>query len=262
MSRFLVTTILAVAAAAAGVILLHGMARFWFSIAVVAIYLASFAAGMTCIGLQFFCNAICHGDPAEKTVALTFDDGPDPNVTPALLDWLKTERISATFFCIGKHAEAHPELVKRIAAEGHLIGNHFFTHGWWTPLLLSRGLANEMQRTQRAIENATGCRPIFARPPAGLTNPHFTSALRAVGLTLVGWNLRTFDTARSAQWVIRRIRKRVAGGSIIVLHDRNADSAKLSAILSDIVPFLRASGIAFARVDHLRKTGFQPVLEP
>jgi peptidoglycan-N-acetylglucosamine deacetylase len=259
MSRFLLTTILAAIACLAGVIFLHGPARIWFLSAVALLYAGLVTIGVTCIGMQFFCHAMCQGDPAQRCVALTFDDGPDPRVTPALLDRLAQEKISATFFCIGKHVVAHPELAKRIVTEGHQIANHFFTHAWWTPLLFSSGLADEIQRTQRAIEHATGIVPKFVRPPVGLTTAHYPAALRRVRLTVVGWNLRTFDTGRSADFVIRRIRGRIRPGSIIVLHDGKADPAKLFEILDDVIPFIRSRGLGFARVDGLELVDGEPI---
>jgi peptidoglycan/xylan/chitin deacetylase (PgdA/CDA1 family) len=249
MSRFWLTTFLTAIAGIAGAVFLHHAARIWFLAALAVVYAAIFATGMTCIGLQFFCGAICGGDPSQSRVTLTFDDGPDPAVTPGLLDLLKREQISATFFCIGRNVEAHPELAKRIVADGHLIGNHFFTHAWWIPFLRSRDLVDEMQRTQEAIERATGFVPVFVRPPVGLTNPHFPAALACVGLRVVGWNLRTFDTSRSAKSVILKIRSRVRPGSIIVLHDGKVDPAELAEILADVIPFIRSRGLDFARLD-------------
>ena len=251
MSRFWLTTLLTAAAGLAGAIFLRHSAQTWFLASLAVLYATIFAAGMTCIGSQFFCRAICGGDPSQNCVALTFDDGPDPTVTPGLLDLLKREQISATFFCIGRNVEAHPELAKRMVAEGHLIGNHFFTHAWWTPFLLSRGLSDEMRRTQQAIERATGFVPTFVRPPVGLTNPYFPAALARVGLRMAGWNLRTFDTSKSAEAVILRIRSRVRPGSIIVLHNGRAQPAKLEEILADVIPFVRSRGLGFARLDEM-----------
>ncbi len=176
MSRFTLTTLLTIAAALAVALLHHGRERLYGLIALAVLYVAVFSLGMSCIGLQFFCRAVCRGVPGRKKIALTFDDGPDPLATPALLDLLRRENVPATFFCIGRNVEAHPELAARIVAEGHLIANHFFTHGWWTGLLRRRGLVDEMVRTQRAIEQASGTSPKFVRPPVGLTNPHFPGA--------------------------------------------------------------------------------------
>jgi peptidoglycan/xylan/chitin deacetylase (PgdA/CDA1 family) len=251
MTRFAFTTLLAITAALAALWFLHGSARFWGLIALGTIYVAIFALGMSRIGLQFFCPSICRGEPGPKRIALTFDDGPDPAATPALLDLLRREGVIATFFCIGRNVEAHPALAARLVAEGHLLGNHLFSHGWWTGFLRKRGLVSEIIRTQQAIQRATGSTPTFVRPPVGLTNPHFAGALKSTGLTMIGWDLRTFDSSSSAAAVIRRISRGARDGSIIVLHDGGANPANLEEILTNVIPHLRSEGFTFARVDEM-----------
>lgn len=251
MSRFTVTNLLAIAAALALMLLLHGSVRPGALIGLAVLYVTIFSLGMSCIRLQFFCPAVCRGATGGNRIALTFDDGPDPLATPALLDLLRRENVRATFFCIGRNVESHPELAKRIVADGHLLANHFFTHAWWTAFLRRRGLVDEMLRTQQAIQNAAGIVPRFMRPPVGLTNPHFPGALRHTGLTTIGWDVRTFDSARSVETVIRRIRHRARDGSIIVLHDGGAQPKKLEAILAEVIPYLRQEGFAFVRVDEM-----------
>src|SRR5579872_1722915 len=137
--------------------------------------------------MNFFCRAICRGALGRMKVALTFDDGPDAAATPEVLDLLKREGISAAFFCVGKNVAVHPEIVRRIADEGHLLGNHSYTHPWYISLLRAQGLRKEIERTQAAIEAAAGEKPRYFRPPSGMTGPNFPRALKATGLTLVGW---------------------------------------------------------------------------
>ena len=172
-----------------------------------------------------------------------------------LLDLLRREQVLATFFCIGRNVEANPALAARILAEGHLLGNHLFTHAWWTSFLRRSGLVKEIVRTQEAIRRATGSTPQFVRPPVGLTNPHFVGALRATGLKIIGWDVRTFDTTRPPEAVIRRIRERTCDGSIIVLHDGGANPANLEQILANVIPHLRSEGFTFARVDAMLPGG-------
>ncbi len=225
-------------------------------------YVVIFALGMSRIGMQFFCPAICRGMPGQKRIALTFDDGPDPVATPPLLDLLRHEKVPATFFCIGRNVETQPVLAARIVAEGHLLANHLYSHGWWTSFLRRRGLVDEIVRTQQAIQRATGATPIFVRPPVGLTNPHFAAALKATGMTMIGWDLRTFDSSRAAKVVIELIRRRARAGSIIVLHDGGAEVSHLEQILADIIPYLRSEGFTFARIDEIvpHGTGVPPVI--
>ena len=139
-------------------------------------YLAIFVCGLCLIRMNFFCRAVCRGKPGRMKVALTFDDGPDPKATPQLLELLKREEVPATFFCVGKNVVAHPEIAKRIAAEGHLLGNHSYTHPWYVSVLGGAALRGEMERTQDAIESASGVRPRYFRPPSGMTGPNFPGA--------------------------------------------------------------------------------------
>lgn len=251
MSRFTRTTLLAIGAVAVAHAMLDGDPRTWVIVCIVAAYAVVFGCGVACIRMQFFCRAVCRADTGAMRVALTFDDGPDPDVTPALLDLLAREKIPAAFFCIGKNVAAHPQLAKRIAAEGHLLGNHTYRHAWWTNMLSSKGLTRELLQTQRAIQEAAGVTPGFMRPPVGLTNPHYTRALRNTNLTMVGWDVRSFDSVRDKRNVVNRIIRQAHDGSIIVLHDGGASAQQLLEIVSEVIRELRARGLGFERLDRM-----------
>jgi peptidoglycan-N-acetylglucosamine deacetylase len=251
MSRFVLTTVLAIAAASAAALVLHGWAQFWALAAVWVVYLSICGLGMGRIRMQFYCPAICRGTIGKMRVALTFDDGPDPLATPALLDLLSREKIPAAFFCIGKNVDAHPQLAARIVAEGHLLENHTYRHPWWISCLTARPLADEMTRTQRAIHQAAGITPRYMRSPAGLTNPHFPKALRQAGLTLVGWDVRPFDTAGRTRDAIDRILRETRDGSIILLHDGGVPPQQIIHIVSTAISELRSRGFGFERLDRL-----------
>jgi len=251
MSRFAVTTLLTLVVAGAAAILLSGAGRILTLAAIAVGYLILFTIGVFSIRAQFFTGAVCRGKSGEMRVALTFDDGPDPNATVAILELLSREKISAAFFCIGKNVDARPELTARIAAEGHLLGNHTFRHAWWTNFLGRRGLVDEMVRTQEAIVKAAGVTPMYMRPPMGLTNPHYGGVLRESGLALVGWDVRSLDTVLSTEAVIRRILRRMRDGSIILLHDGGASPERIVEIVGAVIGELRARGFGFERLDRL-----------
>jgi peptidoglycan/xylan/chitin deacetylase (PgdA/CDA1 family) len=251
MSRFAVTTLLTFIVAGAAAILLSGSGRIWMLVVIAAGYLILFGIGVFSIRAQFFTRAICRGKSGEMRVALTFDDGPDPNATVAILELLSREKISAAFFCIGKNVVAHPQVAARVAAEGHLLGNHTYRHAWWTNFLRRRGLVDEMMWTQDAIVKAAGATPMYMRPPMGLTNPHYSGALRESGLTLVGWDVRSLDTVLSTKAVIRRILRQTRDGSIILLHDGGASPERIVEIVSTVIGELRAQGFGFERLDRL-----------
>jgi peptidoglycan/xylan/chitin deacetylase (PgdA/CDA1 family) len=251
MSRFVLTTLLAIAVASVIALTFASPARIWGVAGVWVVYLTICGFGVGCIRMQYFCRAVCRGRTGTMRVALTFDDGPDPSATPRLLELLSREKVPAAFFCIGKNVDAHPQLAARIAAEGHLLENHTYRHPWWISCLFAPALANEMTRTQRAIERAAGITPRYMRSPMGLTNSEFSRALRKVGLTLVAWDVRTFDTRGAAQSVIDRIIRRTRDGSIILLHDGGASPQRIVEIVGAAIAELRARGFGFERLDRL-----------
>lgn len=261
MSRFMWTTLLAIAVASIAVWMLRGWPQFWALAGIWMVYVGICGLGMGRIRMQFYCPAICRGKPGGMRVALTFDDGPDPDATPQLLELLGREKIPAVFFCIGKNVDAHPQLAARIAAEGHLLENHTYRHPWWISCLTAPALTDEMTRTQRAIQQAAGITPRYMRSPAGLTNPHFPRALRRAGLTLVGWDVRPFDTAGRIQDAIGRIIRETRDGSVILLHDGGVPPQQIIQIVSTAIPELRARGFAFERLDRLIGQADSPAVD-
>ncbi len=249
MTRFHIAAILGAIAFFCIGFFLSGWTRIWAFTVFWTVFLSLVGCGVAFIQLAFFGPVICRG--RSSFVALTFDDGPDPVSTPALLQLLKQENIQAAFFCIGKNADTHPELLRQIIDDGHLIGNHTYNHAWWTPLLGRRGLMRELARTQQTIFAATGATPIFIRPPVGLTNPHYRWALQQLGLQMVGWDVRSMDTRWPTDDVIQRVVRKTRPGSIILLHDANTSAQRLTDIVLQIITDLRRQGFVFARLDRL-----------
>lgn len=169
---------------------------------------------------NFHHPVICSGKTVEKSVAITFDDGPDSGKTPLILDVLKKYQIEATFFCIGKNIAKHEQLVKRMYEEGHLIGNHSFSHSKWFDFFLSRMMRAELLATDHLITRITGKSPLFFRPPFGVVNPMVHNALKNMHWQAVCWNIRSFDTVGDdPEKTLQRILKQLEPGSIILLHD-------------------------------------------
>jgi peptidoglycan-N-acetylglucosamine deacetylase len=227
----------------------------WAIAGVWAVYLSICTAGVMCVGMQFYCSAVCRGVPGKMRVALTFDDGPDPEATPRLLELLSREKIPAVFFCIGRNVDANPQLTARIGDEGHLLANHTYRHPWWISCLWGRRLTDEFKQAQQAIERAAGVTPQYARSPMGLTNPHFSKALRRTGLTLVAWDVRSFDTVGSVQSAVDRIIRKTRDGSIILMHDGGVSPQRVVEIVSASITELRCRGFEFDRLDHLIASG-------
>ncbi len=164
---------------------------------------------------------------AEGRIAITIDDGPAPDVTPAVLDLLDRHGAQATFFCIGDRAERHPELCRQMVARGHAVENHSSAHGRDFALLGFRALLREIDAAQETLTTVTGIRPLFFRAPAGLRNPLLDPILCRLGLRLVSWTRRAFDTRNgNPRSVSARLLRGLRGGDILLLHDGNAARAQ------------------------------------
>ena len=251
MSRFHTITVLFVLTALGAGLSLAGPIRWCILGLLLIVYLVIFILGVSVLKLNFFVKATCRGDATAKRVALTFDDGPDPAATPGLLEVLRRHKIKAAFFPIGTKAKNYPEMIKQIDQEGHILGNHSFRHPWWTNFLISRGLDREIRMAQEAIKGAIGKVPAYFRPPMGLTNPHVRRVLKKHGLSVVGWDVRPFDTTASAEKVIRRILKKIRHGSIIALHDTGRSPAELTRLIDELVTKIKDREYTFGELEEL-----------
>lgn len=179
---------------------------------------------------------------ARREIALTIDDGPDPEVTPAVLDLLDAGQARATFFCIAQRAERHPELVRQIVARGHSVQNHTARHSHVFSLLGPRGFAREIGLAQDTLHRITGARPSFFRAPAGLRNPFLAPVLHRLGLTLASWTRRGYDTREADPTrVLARLSDGLRAGDILLLHDGNAArTASGRPVILEVLPRLLA----------------------
>ncbi|MEE9331577.1 MAG: polysaccharide deacetylase family protein [Methylophilaceae bacterium] len=159
----------------------------------------------------------------KNEIALTIDDGPDPKVTPKVLDILDHYQAKATFFCVGKNAMQHPELCQEIIRRGHMIENHTQHHHHHFAFLGFSGFKREIQAAQNTLTTITGQRPLFFRAPAGFRNPFLAPVLHQLNLILVSWSARGYDTKnRNADQVKSKLLSHLKAGVIILLHDGNA----------------------------------------
>jgi peptidoglycan/xylan/chitin deacetylase (PgdA/CDA1 family) len=183
-------------------------------------------------------------------VALTIDDGPDPDVTPAVLDLLARHGVRATFFCIGERVARYPELARRIAREGHEIGNHTEHHRYVFSLFGPAAMRREIAQAQASISAVCQVLPRFFRAPAGLRNPFLQPCLAQLDLQLASWTRRGFDTVNpDAQVVLGRLTRNLAAGDILLLHDgcaaRTCDGTPvILAVLPGLLPILAGQGLS------------------
>lgn len=172
-------------------------------------------------------------------VALTFDDGPDPEITPRVLDFLDGAGVRATFFCIGRRVEAHPDLAAEIVRRGHGIGNHTWSHPNAFACYLPAAQRREIRRTQEAIGRATGRVPTLFRPPAGFRNPLTERELYHAGLTLASWTRRGYDTVeRDPAAILRRLTGGLTAGDVLLLHDGSALTGGGNPVVLEVLPRL------------------------
>ena len=201
------------------------------------------------VGSNVYLKTICKAVTKEKLVALTFDDGPD-EATSKVLDVLKKHNIQATFFLVGNKVEKHPDIVKRIVAEGHIVGNHTYCHSGCFPLKGAKKTEHNITKCSAAIQKVIGKQPKLFRPPFGVTNPNIGKAVRALRLTNIGWSIRSLDTVKgkTREEVAEKVIKNLHTGAIILLHDRCLDA---DVLLENIIKGAREKGYSFASLEKM-----------
>ena len=185
----------------------------------------------------------------QPYIAMTFDDGPSAATTPRLLDILKQRNIKATFFLIGQNAASNPDIVRRILADGHEIGNHSWTHPQLSKLSDDR-VTTEISKTQDAIKEATGFTPTLLRPPYGAITTRQREWIEGrFGLSIILWSVDPFDWKRPGASVItQRILSQVRPGAIILSHDIHKQTVDAMPATLDA---LAAKGYKFVTVTEL-----------
>jgi peptidoglycan/xylan/chitin deacetylase (PgdA/CDA1 family) len=202
-----------------------------------------------------------HGRRDSGCAALTFDDGPGPS-TPAVLDALAREGARATFFVLGRQVERHPEVVRRMVAEGHQVASHGYDHG----ILIFRGpghVAEQLRRTEAAVEDACGADVMtrLFRAPHGFRGPLTWAAARHRGYGMAGWTTGVWDSADpGAELIAARVERTLAPGCVVLLHDADGWSperarAQTAAALPRICRAARDRGLALVTIEGLQAAG-------
>jgi peptidoglycan/xylan/chitin deacetylase (PgdA/CDA1 family) len=189
------------------------------------------------------------GKPADRRVALTFDDGPNRTHTRHVLAILRRHNAKATFFVLGASASRNPDLVKQIATEGHLVASHSWDH----PKRISlEEWRTQIQRTREAIRKAGVSPSAYLRPPHGIINKAVKQACAEQGLTIVLYTLLSSDwTLPGKDKLVRQVVGKLAPGGIVVLHDGGGDRRQTVEALPEIIRGLRGKGLELARLDEL-----------
>lgn len=220
------------------------------------LFVAVVLLGNFWLGSGVFAQVLLAGPTTQPRIALTFDDGPDPQTTPQVLAELSRHRVRATFFVIGARAQAHPELLRAMAAAGHQIENHSLHHAWTTAFLSQARIERELAQTQQLIARATGRAPSWFRPPIGILSPPIAAAAGALGLRLCGWSGKSRDgwAATEHGAALRRLQRALRPGAILLLHDaseRGSRPTLAPALLRELLPQISAHGLQAVTLDEL-----------
>lgn len=204
---------------------------------------------------------------ATGAVALTFDDGPDPAVTPHVLDILDRYGARASFFCVGERALRHPELIHEILRRGHTIENHSHRHAAGFAGFGAAALLADILAAQQALSDIGGRAPRYFRAPMGFRSPLLAEALRRLDLTHVAWTRRGYDRLlRDPRRIVRRLTRNLAVGDILLLHDSDGRIGGAPVVLEALpllLEQLAAQGLhAIALPDGLAEAAAEPIQQP
>ncbi|MDQ8011296.1 MAG: polysaccharide deacetylase family protein [Flavobacterium nitrogenifigens] len=220
----------------------------WF-LGIIIIWIGINAFGSSRISSNYHVKAFCSNPlETEKKIALTFDDGPSI-YTLEVLELLKKYNAKATFFCIGKNIETHPEILQKVIDEGHLVGNHSYSHSKFFDFYNSDKIREELQKTDALLEKFTSKKINFFRPPYGVTTPSIRRALKVTGHKTIGWNIRSLDGGTTdVELILNRIKKRVSPGGIVLLHDTGEHSV---LVLEQFLQFLQQNNYEVVSIEEL-----------
>jgi peptidoglycan/xylan/chitin deacetylase (PgdA/CDA1 family) len=180
------------------------------------------------IGSNFFIKVICEASTNKKEIAISFDDGPAPHFTPNILQTLKSENVKATFFCIGKHIPGNEQILNQAVDEGHIVGNHSYTHHFWFDMFSAKQMLGDLEMTDNEMKRVTGLTPKLFRPPYGVTNPNLKKAIINGGYTPVGWSVRSMDTViKDEKKLLNKVTASLKPGAVFLFHDTSAATVKI-----------------------------------
>ncbi|WP_108868877.1 polysaccharide deacetylase family protein [Aquimarina aquimarini] len=232
--------------------------NYWIDLPIWLYFLLAFTwFNVTALGSSFiqwnyhFTSLNSNKSITKKQIAITFDDGPNPEFTPQVLNLLKKYNAKATFFCIGQHINTYPEIVQDCIKQGHTIGNHTYSHANTFGFFETKKVISELKQTNAIVKEKIGVTLQLYRPAFGVTNPRIKKALQVTGLQSIGWNVRSLDTtSRNVNTILKRITTGLSPGDVILLHDT---SAKTILVLEQLLLFLQQQNLESVTIDSLFK---------
>lgn len=204
--------------------------------------LAFIIYGVTHIRSGFFIRCINRIPTNEKKIVLSFDDGPG-EYTLQVLEVLKKHNVKAMFFIIGKHVPGNENLLLHIKKDGHIIGNHTWSHDKWFDLWKSDSMYQDIEKNSKQLQEITGNEVLYFRPPYGVTNPPLAKALKKTGMKAVGWSFRSLDTVKgTGDYMEKKVLKKAKSGDILLFHDTVKG---MPLFLDKLIPKLQSKGFKF-----------------
>ena len=201
------------------------------------------------VSAHFFIKVLCAAKTTKKEIAISFDDGPAAQYTPQILQVLKTANVKATFFCIGRRIEGNEHLFKQIHEEGHIIGNHSFSHHFWFDMFSAKKMQADMKMMDDSMYQTINRRPRLFRPPYGVTNPNLKKAITRGNYIPIGWSLRSMDTVTTdTEKLMAKARKGIRPGAIFLFHDTSKTTL---AILPGFIKEVKDSGYTIIGLDKM-----------
>lgn len=201
------------------------------------------------VGSNFFMKVLCSAHTDDMQIAISFDDGPAPAHTAEILEILRSNKVPATFFCIGKNIAGNEALLQQIKADGHIIGNHSYSHHFWFDMFSTKKMMADTKQMSEAVNRTIGLQPLLFRPPYGVTTPNMRKVMDKTGYTAIGWNIRSLDTViKEEEKLLEKITSKLRPGAIVLLHDT---STATLAILPRFIAAARSKGYVFVSIDKL-----------
>lgn len=201
------------------------------------------------VGSNFFIRIVCSANTDKKEIAISFDDGPAINYTPRILEILKQDNIKATFFCIGNRIAGNEKILKQLQDEGHIIGNHSYSHHFWFDMFSSKKMLEDLRQMDQAMKAVTGLQPKLFRPPYGVTNPNLKKAIIRGNYIPVGWSVRSMDTViKDEAKLLHKIKAGLKPGAVFLFHDTSQTTLQ---VLPQFLKEVKNQGYQVVPLDKL-----------